>query len=1176
MRLSTLEIKGFKSFADKTVIHFNNDITGIVGPNGCGKSNIVDAIRWVLGEQKPTILRSDKMENLIFNGSKARRSSSLAEVSLTFDNTKNILPTEYAKVTVSRLFYRNGESEYRLNNVPCRLKDITSIFMDTGIGSDSYAIIELKMIDQILNNKDNSRQKLFEQAAGIEKYKTHKKHTLQKLGNTETDLNRIEDLLFEIENNLKILESQAKKAKRYYKLKEHYKEMSIKQAVLLLVDQQSIYQRLNEQISAASDAQLETETSLSKLEALLGQQKTGNLNQEKILQDKQKALNAGLTQLQARENEKKLLLEKQKYLEERNKTLKTHIERSEKRLDELTGNIDHLQQSKVIEKSNLENAGEVSEGIKIALGKARKAHDESRNKLSKVADLADSVKKSMYEFEKQQAVNEVQISTLKSEIISTGERNETGKKDLVELSKTLLRVRKEKTELELELQKIEKQEEKTETLKSEAELLIDQLKQELVNLNRELDAKKNEEKLTRNLVENLSGFPDSIRFLKKEARYTRDAPLLSDVISCHDEYRIAIESLLEPYLNYYIVNNIDEALYSINLLNDSTRGRAHFFLLDKFISYQPFSFLSKGKGTPALELVDTDAKYEKLAAYLLDRVLVINDFNDIESSDKDHGIIYLSKNATFISHTYALSGGSVGLFQGKRLGRAKNLKKLNKVIEQLEKKALVLSAQIQSQEKDLEHLSNKSRKKDIELLRLRLQSLIKKEVEYNTRSEHINQTLTDREGKSISANAKINEIRQANETLKSEILNLKTQHKKYLEELKKQQAAFDALDKNMQQLSATYNESNIAFHKQKNKLNSLIQELEYKSRELHDTNKSIDENNEEQNLNLQTLTQHAERLTAIEQELIEAYDDKEILEREVSEAETNYYQSRGSINEMESKIKQQIRQKEQNDLLVGELKDKMNQLKLDLASMKERMKIEFNVEMDALLEMEPGDDADLDQVRADVDKCKNKLDRFGEINPMAIEAFEEVKKRYDFIHDQRADLLEARENLMATIQEIDRTAIAHFMDAFNQIQGFFQKVFRSLFNEEDQCSLELLDPSNPLDSVIEIIAKPKGKKPQSINQLSQGEKSLTAIALLFSLYLVKPAPFCIFDEVDAPLDDINVNKFIKIIHEFASDSQFILVTHNKKTMSEVDSIYGVTMAEAGISRVVPVNFSQLN
>lgn len=1176
MRLSTLEIKGFKSFADKTIIHFNNDITGIVGPNGCGKSNIVDAIRWVLGEQKPSILRSDKMENLIFNGSKGRRSSSLAEVSLTFDNTKNILPTEYSKVTVSRLFYRNGESEYRLNNVPCRLKDITGIFMDTGIGSDSYAIIELKMIDQILNDKENSRHKLFEQAAGIEKYKSHKKKTLQKLSNTEADLNRVEDLLFEIENNLKVLESQARKSKRYYKLKEHYKALSIKLAVLLLADQQSIYQRLNTQITETGDSRLETETSIKKLESMLGQQKTGNLNQEKILQTKQKALNSGMARLQDIENEKKLLVEKQRYLQERNKTLNTHIKEANQRLKSLNSKVDQLKASKSVENTKLEQARKSADSIKKELEQAHTVHEESRSKLSELSRATELIRQNINDLEKTQAVNEVQINTLDSEINSSGKSSEASKSDLDTLRKSLNTVRKEKSELEQGLNILENQAQRNEQQKEEAFQLIDKLKQELVNLNRTLDAKKNEQQLTKNLLENLSGFPESIRFLKKEAPYTREAPLLSDIISCKDEYRIAIESFLEPYLNYYIVNNLEEAVFSINLLNDASRGRAHFFLLDEFKDYKAFSFLSNAKGFPALELVETDAKYEKLSAYLLDRVLLINDLDDIKQTDRDNGITFLSKNGKFIRGQYALSGGSVGLFQGKRLGRAKNLEKLNKEIEKLEAKALSLLNKIQSEEKALLDLKALSKQNEILSLKERLHQLLKQEIEDSTRIEHISQILNDREGKRIWAIKKIAEIKENAKALNLEIEQKNLSYTQSLEALDKQQIIFDNTDRNVQKLSTAFNDANIEFHKQANILNSLVQELEYTSRQLDQTKKDMAENNTEKSSNLQAVSDQAKRLESIEEELINAYDNKEKLEKELNEAETNYYQSRGSINELESKIKQLNRQKDQYDLMLSELKEKLNRLKLDLASMKERLKIEFDVEMEELLDMEPEEGLDLDDIRLSVEKTKNKLDHFGEINPMAIEAFEEMKKRYDFIHDQRTDLLEARENLISTIKEIDKTAITHFMDAFNQVQTHFQKVFCSLFNEEDQCSIELQDPSNPLDSVIEITAKPKGKKPQSINQLSQGEKSLTAIALLFSLYLVKPAPFCIFDEVDAPLDDINVDKFIKIVHDFASDSQFILVTHNKKTMSKVDSIYGVTMAEAGISKVVPVSFTQLN
>ena len=344
MKLSTLEIKGFKSFADKTVLHFNENITGVVGPNGCGKSNVVDAIRWVLGEQKPTALRTEKMENLIFNGTKARKSSGMAEVSLTFENTRNLLATEFSTVTVSRHYFKTGESEYRINGVTCRLKDIHNLFLDTGISTDSYSIIELGMLDDILHDKDNSRRKLFEQAAGISKYKTRKKETLNKLSATQVDLDRVEDLLFEIENNLKELEKQAKRAQRYQKLKGDYKDNSIDLAVLTLQSQKDVYKQLNEQQTAESDTKLQIEAEIQALEASIADKKTALIDKEQSLSKLQKDLNAVTNDIHTKENDSNLSKERIKFLEEKQVSLTKNISEAEAYIASTEGDIAGLEQ----------------------------------------------------------------------------------------------------------------------------------------------------------------------------------------------------------------------------------------------------------------------------------------------------------------------------------------------------------------------------------------------------------------------------------------------------------------------------------------------------------------------------------------------------------------------------------------------------------------------------------------------------------------------------------------------------------------------------------------------------------------------------------------------------------------------------------------------------------------
>ncbi|MEI7670400.1 MAG: AAA family ATPase, partial [Pseudomonadota bacterium] len=400
MKLVSLEIKGFKSFAEKTVIHFNDNMTGVVGPNGCGKSNVVDAIRWVLGEQKTSVLRSEKMENVIFNGTKHRKPSALAEVYLTFENNRNLLPTEYNTVTISRHYYRTGESEYRLNNVNCRLKDISNLFLDTGISSDSYAIIELGMVNDILNNKDNSRRKLFEQAAGISKYKTRKRETLNKLDATQIDLNRVEDLLFEIEGNLKSLESQSRKTERYHKLKDEYKELSVELALHTLKDFKVVFENLNIKQTEEQDKKIVFETELIQQEAILQSEKTDFLEKEKNLLHSQRQLNELVTNLKQKENDKNLVSENIKHLHEKISSWNHQNDQAEITIKNLEASIIQFNQQKNSEQDLVIQLNVELESARMLLDNIRIQHGENKRSLDAESQLLRAIENEIVDLEK--------------------------------------------------------------------------------------------------------------------------------------------------------------------------------------------------------------------------------------------------------------------------------------------------------------------------------------------------------------------------------------------------------------------------------------------------------------------------------------------------------------------------------------------------------------------------------------------------------------------------------------------------------------------------------------------------------------------------------------------------------------------------------------------------------
>ena len=841
MKLSKIEIKGFKSFGDKTVINFNDGVTGVVGPNGCGKSNVVDAIRWVLGEQKTTLLRSDKMENIIFNGSKSRKKLNLAEVSITFDNTKNLIPSEYSNVSIARKYFRSGESEYFLNDVKCRLKDITNLFLDTGITSNNYAIIELSMVDNILNDKDNSRMKLFEEASGISKFKKRKKETLNKISYTDKDLERVDDLIYEIEKNLRSLKRQSDQTKKFYELKDKYKKLSINIAIKATVEKSEKLSKIKNDLKKIEVNDVKLSSGIAKKNANLESLKSSLISFEQELIKKQKVVNNKLDRIRKHEENKKIKKEKLKFLEIKSEELNKKM--------------------KLDEESNSRSL--------FSIESIKKEIFQEENSLQKLSKKLSKTKEQFSKFEKQIDNKQIKISSL------------------------------------------------------------DEINQNFRSINfnlKSIQEKKNQ---------------------------------IISLIQIEEMNREEIVLKLNSF-----EKQIDEILSNVNLLEKSF-------------------------------------------------------------SDENKELIKLNKQFT----------------------------------------------------KKSKDLSNEE----------------------------------------------------------------------------------------------------ILFNKIKNKVNSLNNELDYKS-STYEYNLNQIKINKKELLICNDEIKDSKNITSDKDNLlVDLYKQKDKLEIELNNYENDYHKTREEIDKIDKEIKLNRDKKDQNLLLINEYKNEIHELELDLNSVNERIKVEFDLNiLDLKLDEGVFENKSTETIENIILKTKEKIDKIGQINPLALETYNEMKERNEFISKERNDLLEAKESLLKTINEIDKNATETFLNSFEKIKKYFKDVFRSLFIEDDDCDLILSDKNNPLESSIDILAKPKGKKPISINQLSGGEKTLTATSLLFAIYLLKPAPFCIFDEVDAPLDDNNIDKFNRIIKKFSKDSQFIIVTHNKRTMMNTDVIYGITMPEQGVSKVVPVDLRNLN
>ncbi|MCO5934840.1 chromosome segregation protein SMC [Mucilaginibacter sp. RB4R14] len=1190
MQLTRLEIKGFKSFGDKITINFNEGVTAIVGPNGCGKSNVVDAIRWVLGEQSTRALRSEKMDNIIFNGTKSRKAANLAEVSLTFDNTKNALPTDFSQVTLTRRLYRTGESEYRLNDVQCRLKDITDLFLDTGIGSDSYAIIELKMIDEIINNKEGSRRNLFEEASGISKYKLRKKQTFSKLKDTEADLERVEDLLFEIEKNLKTLENQAKKTERYYKLRDQYKSLSISLASFRIANFSKSLAEIEEKEQKQREQKSGIATQIDKLEATLQQNKLDSLTKEKNLAAQQKASNEFSAKIRAYESEKRVKNEQLKNQQDKESRLKEELERDNNQFKHVQYNIKRLNEEKLQEDENLQTITSRVGELKEAVDELRAQQAEARNELNELNSINGRLQNQVYKAEKDIDILNIQQQALEQESQRNMEDTTNKEAELSHFNKVIAELDNCVATLESEYDQAVEAENKLQEQVAETETELKTVTDSIAANGRKLDAKQNEYNLTKSLVDNLEGFPESIRFLKKNANWAKTVTLFSDILFCKEEYRVAIENYLEPLMNHYVVNTYDEAIAAINLLSNSSKGRAQFFILDNYeaaplkpslserASEQKISPTGKDlEGPPALSVVEIEERYKPLCNYLLKNVYLVNDAteNDINGIQLPDGVVLIGKSGKFNKSKYTMAGGSVGLFEGKRIGRAKNLDNLLKEIKQAESRIQNFKNKSEELQSRLAALKVSNKTNELRQQQYELNQVNTELITVKTKQEQYQAFIENSLNRKQDIANKVAGIKNNIITLGPQLIHLKEQKQAQAVLMLDKQQAFNELNEMVTVQSNTYNQENIRFHQQQNKVSGLLKDLDYRETQLEHLDVRIRQNNIELEKAKAAILENLQETGDSDESLLEMYGQKEALEKGTAETEQEYYAWRATITESENEVLKLRQRKDQTETLENELKDERNNLKLELNALRERLSVEFNVDINDLLEIDIAETSDEDEIRDKTERMKRQLDDFGAINPMAVEAYNEMSERHTFIQTQKKDLAEAKASLLATIKEIDDTAKEKFMSAFTMVRENFIKVFRSLFNEEDSCDLILSNPDQPLESEIDIIARPKGKRPLSINQLSGGEKTLTATAILFSLYLLKPAPFCIFDEVDAPLDDTNIDKFNNIIRKFSKESQFIIISHNKRTIACTDIIYGVTMVEQGISRVVPVDLREL-
>ncbi len=1191
MYISKLELFGFKSFANKTVLKFDKGITGIVGPNGCGKTNTVDAIRWALGEQRSSTLRSDKMESVIFNGTKNKRPLGMSEVSITFVNDDNSLPTDYSEVTITRRIFRSGETEYLLNKNVCRLKDITNLFMDTGMATNAYSVIELKMVEGILNDKTGERRKMFEEAAGVNKYKHRRKLALNKLDDVKRDLTRVNDIVSELEKNVRSLERQAKRADKFNVLQTELKEKELEYAerrFAILTKQLSVMvERLNE----LKDVRLNTDTQIKEIERELFSIRDKVLFVERQLRLKHQDIGRMREKIHesqknisvAEERNSSLLRNIERYKTE-NEELQVQLEETVFDIDETRIDINELQTEIEFKKEEIEKE---KDSLAEKLSDLKKAREELSDKEKYLRNIEISYNQKKSEFNsvsKSIAEANQRIDAINSKI-----RNWTN-----QIAKTVgfieqLEIEKNETERllrESEKELANKNEEKT------------ALEESIRNLqNKELEEKslltsiEDKIEFIQTLITNLEGVSKgSKRLIENSTWSEKEKTLFADVGDAEDDYRFALEAALKNVLNNLLIEDSKTLNNAVEYLRSNDLGKASFYLMNDLTEEKKSLFgkiddFLKRKRIKRLEreedfigwsvnFVKTGEKWKPYFEKILSNVAIVKELNSALSLIKKYpDVSFVTVNGDIVQPNGIIEAGSLPKSDETLLGRKKMIENLTKERNARLNRIEELEAEINRKEEelagiDLQGLSEKGKRFFNEL------NNIEKQIsKMETEQEKFNEQIAEYHGEINKEVVAINEMEKELSLFKNELTEIEALKESEEKNLIATRANLDQFEKSYGEFSSEQNKRLVELERLNGVLRSKISHLSQTEKQLE----TIKE----------TIVKREEAIRKSEEELTTVKDIVEENRLDLDEANYELEKLLGERKEIESKLneikdKSSSLEKELNSLRdkraetsdeIHEIEMKVSKLGFEKENLENHIEEEYSLKL-SLKEFEDNEKFDFELRNREVHLLKEKIKALGPINSLAYSEYEEEKERLDFLLNQRNDLIESEKDLIKSIKEINETAQKQFLETFEQIRENFKINFQTLFDPGDEADLIMEEHDDPLEAKIEIIAKPKGKRPTTINLLSQGEKTLTATALLFAFYLVKPSPFCILDEVDAPLDDANVDRFTKLIRKFSEKTQFIIVTHNKRTMEAADTIYGVTMVDEGISKLAGIKFNE--
>ncbi|MFA7288863.1 MAG: chromosome segregation protein SMC [Melioribacteraceae bacterium] len=1190
MYLSRLEIFGFKSFANKTVINFTKGITGIVGPNGCGKTNIVDAIRWSLGEQKTSTLRSDKMENVIFNGTATKKPMGMSEVSLTLVNDAGLLPTEYSEVTITRRIFRSGESEYLLNKNICRLKDITNLFMDTGMGTNAYSIIELKMIEPIVSGKADDVRKMFEEAAGVNKYKVRRKLSLKKLDDVKLDLTRVNDIVAEVEKNVRSLERQAKRADQYNQVQSILKEKEID-----LAEREYTLHTLNKneietQISEYSVLRQEIDNQISDSESVLLSLRNDVMSVESQLSQKRLEINKNTDELHNVQKTVSVNEEKLKSLNNTIIRLKnecTDFENQIERNDEL---IEENYETLAEVDSEISKNNSDSDNSLLALEEKKKNLDSKKIVTKELNEQFVTIEKNLRDGQNQLKNSESEFEKIKSTIEKYNIKILTTTNTI---AKTVGYIEELNNEKAITVKKFEDTESFYFKKKSEKESLdkeLSRLKDQEVEERTAIAALKEKINFLQNLITNLEGVSKGSKVLIETSNWSpKQKFIFADVGNATDKFRYALEAALKNVLNNLLVDSFEDVKSAISFLKTNDLGKASFFLLNKNVTNKQslidrlykFSIGRKAakikKETGFINwasgLVNSEIEWQPYFLKVLSQTIIVDNLeNAIEIHQKFPEFDVATLDGDIVKSNGIIEAGSLPKLDETLFGRKKLLEDLIAEYPLLEEKLNNLKSVIASVEERIVSIDlndiNESTKVLLNDINNTEKQISQFEFEKKKADEEVENTQKQIQELAARSNELDNEKNRITLLIK-EVTEQKTTKTSEISEL---ESNLKLIEEDYNSFYSEINTSKIELEKLKGQSSNLSSSILRTKESIKQLRTGIDKRQED----IKETEEEIDELKGITYQLNDSLSKineiRHTLFNEQTEIELRLRNLKEESTEKEKALREVRNKRQEISDRIHNLQIKHNELSLRLENLVNHILETYSLELQ-LKEYEDLETFNYKERNQEVNSLKDKLKNIGPVNLLSFSEYEEERTRMEFFHKQRNDLIDSEKDLINTINEINQTAQRLFIDTFEQIRTNFKTIFQTLFNEGDESDITLEDGVDPLESKIEIMAKPKGKRPTNIEQLSGGERTLSAIALLFAIYLVKPSPFCILDEVDAPLDDANVDKFSKLLIEFTNRTQFILITHNKRTMEASENMYGVTMQETGISKLASVQFN---